>query len=816
MKTKLQIDFEYQSHKAAVARLEKQLREAKDKYYFSSSLQARTTIDSFVLPTADAITDWFESALKGRAKTTATVCVAQDMIDWMEFVKPEVIAAITLKSVFDLHGVYDKMTVAKAANFVGTRIEDEARFRFYEIISPEEVVQRMRRRASEAGSSPSYRRISTKINTERSLVNQHDFTDDKLWSDWSSDYRCAIGLSLIELCRSLGIVETQLVKRGKKSYKFLDLSPEVAQLQSEMFDNCCEVSYLKWPLIDKPLPWQHQPGEARTNTTGGYHTDSYREQLPLCRGRHYRSEFGEKSLQFLNSISDTAWSIDHRILGFAQKLLDKEQSLGSFKVLFRDPRLEESMPRALTQLPTDHEERKQWKRDKSDLHERFAEQRRKTVRSRQSVGIAHQFLKQPRFYLSWSNDYRGRVYAQQPWLSPHSTDAEKALIRFADGCKLDTRGEWWAAQAIGAAYLGSRLNFAERVKWTYDNSELISQVASEPLGSIPELEKAKEPWTFLQLCFEWHEVVLTKRQHLWHIPVGADATASGLQLLSSMLRDETGMTHSNVLPPSDSAAPPKDSYMEVLRIARELAIQKPETAHLAEHLVHRAIGKTTMVMLYGAKFITVRDRVKAALMDVACGPGVETLYPSVLGKEDLSAITRLVQAASAEVFPAAFKALEWLAKLAKIAVQNGSTEFEWTTPSDDTIRLREYKYKSIDIRTSHLGKVTVPLGKDGPDTKRIQSACPPSYIHSWDASLLKVAFTDWSRPIAVIHDCLKVHPIDMDAALENVRKGFYKVCQGDPLSDLADSLGVTTEQLPRLPQGTGELSQVLDSVYLFN
>ena len=214
--------------------------------------------------------------------------------------------------------------------------------------------------------------------------------------------------------------------------------------------------------------------------------------------------------------------------------------------------------------------------------------------------------------------------------------------------------------------------------------------------------------------------------------------------------------------------------MEVLRIARELAVQNPDTTHLAEHLVHRAIGKTTMVMLYGAKFITVRDRVKAALMDVPCGSGgTETLYPSVLGKEDLSSMTRLVQAASAEVFPAAFEALEWLAKLAKIAVQNGSTEFEWTTPSDDIIRLREYKYKSIDIRTSHLGKVTVPLGTDGPDTNRIQSACPPSYIHSWDASLLKVAFTDWQRPIVVIHDCLKVQPVDMDAALGNVRKGFY-------------------------------------------
>ena len=51
MKTKLQIDFEYQSLKAAVPRLEKQLRGVKDKYYFSSSPQSRTTIDSFVLPT---------------------------------------------------------------------------------------------------------------------------------------------------------------------------------------------------------------------------------------------------------------------------------------------------------------------------------------------------------------------------------------------------------------------------------------------------------------------------------------------------------------------------------------------------------------------------------------------------------------------------------------------------------------------------------------------------------------------------------------------------------------------------------------------
>ena len=57
----------------------------------------------------------------------------------------------------------------------------------------------------------------------------------------------------------------------------------------------------------------------------------------------------------------------------------------------------------------------------------------------------------------------------------------------------------------------------------------------------------------------------------------------------------------------------------------------------------------------------------------------------------------------------------------------------------------------------------------------------------------------------------------MDAALENIRRGFYKVCEGDPLADLAEiPLGVTEEHLPRLAKGNGELTEVLDSIYMFN
>ena len=240
-----------------------------------------------------------------------------------------------------------------------------------------------------------------------------------------------------------------------------------------------------------------------------------------------------------------------------------------------------------------------------------------------------------------------------------------------------------------------------------------------------------------------------------------------------------------------------------------MAACRPDTAHLVEHMNSRSIGKTTMVMLYGATFVTVRDRVIKVFID-------EGLYPETVSKKDCGEITKLVQAASRKVFPAGFAALDWLAKLAKAAVKNGSTEFSWTTPSNDLIKIREYHYDSHDIRTSHLGKVRIATGAGEPDTQKIKTSLAPNYIHSFDQSLLKVSFSDWDKPIAVIHDCIKVLPSDMDAALDRIRRGFHTICQGNPLDKLATELGVDEEQLPRLKQGNGDLTKVLDSIYLFN
>ena len=74
-------------------------------------------------------------------------------------------------------------------------------------------------------------------------------------------------------------------------------------------------------------------------------------------------------------------------------------------------------------------------------------------------------------------------------------------------------------------------------------------------------------------------------------------------------------------------------------------------------------------------------------------------------------------------------------------------------------------------------------------------------------SYLKSAFRDWDQTVALIHDCLKILPNDMDRAMERIKKGFVHVSSDDPLAPFADDLQVAEEELLRLKIGIWETNQ---------
>ena len=803
--------FEIENHYRAVKRMEREVQNAKNKAYFSSTEQARASISTWALPLAEQLQEWIDKHNKARASTKVSVVACPEIQEWFKIVDPNVVSVILLKSVFDAHGVHDKLTLPKLAQMIGTRLEDEARFRFYEITAPPEVVKAAWDRVQKAGSTPRYRRLSTKIITEK-MLDTLGVDPESKWKPWSDHYRITMGLALVEFLFAQGLITKTLGRSGRKTTNYVDLSPETKAVQDHLFHKMTEMSYLAYPLIEPPLPWVSEIGEARDNTSGGYHTDFIREQLTLCRGRYYKSKFGQKSIDFLNLLGNVPLTLYPPTVDLATQCRDKGYTIGSMINLHRDPRLDLPMPERLTELEKDHPDRKGWRDEMKALHRNHEELRRKSVRSRQAVTMAQEYLQHPTFYLSWSNDYRGRVYSQQPWLNPQTTDMEKSLLAFKEGHKLDDRGELWAAQAVGAAFLGSTKAFADRTIWTLENKELIKAIADDPLGTQGYWSDCKEPWTFIQLALEWNAVVLEREKDLWNVPVGADATASGLQLLSSMLRDPIGMKYANVTPPEDPYAPPQDSYLAVLGLARQMAAQKPETQHLVEHMIHRNIGKVTMVHLYGATHGTIRNRIVDVFMKLK-----QYGRDKAVTWEMCDQMAHLVANAAKQVFPKAYEALDWLQKLARIAAQNGATDFKWFTPTDDQINLQIFESNTVRINTSHLGKVTIPTGRSKElAMNKMKAAFPPGFIHSYDAALLKTAFNDWKHPLAVIHDCIRVLPNHVDEAHNNIRQAFISVCAGDPLARLADDLKVTEDQLPRLTQGDQNLDAVLDSPYLFN
>ena len=275
-----------------------------------------------------------------------------------------------------------------------------------------------------------------------------------------------------------------------------------------------------------------------------------------------------------------------------------------------------------------------------------------------------------------------------------------------------------------------------------------------------------------------------------------------------MRRDSIGMKYAKLLEPETDNSPPEDAYMKVLDVAKEIANDDSNYSQVIKYLKFRSVGKpAVMLSVYGGSTYSISQDIREALSE-------EEIFPD---RAELNRLTKLILQASKKVFPAAYEALDWLKLLAKQAHRNGSESLMWTTPTKDLIHCIKH---SIDIETVYLafnGKISVgDFNTAVVSLKDEVSAFPPAFVHCYDAALLKESFNDWQHPITVIHDCIRVLPSDMDKALDRVRDGFTSITSGDPLARLADDLGVSEDDLLRLPQLDGDLGEVLKSRYMFN
>ncbi len=781
--------------KELIATLEKW----EDRNYYSTTDAARWTLQDTIGAYRKALVEETELNITKATGSSVIWRLCREMKTLIDYLGDGVISVYAIKSIFDYYARAKAHAIAvDVASAIGSRLESEVHHRWSQSLDTD-IASTARRSAAMPLSNPHFRVKRTKHLVKKKAnkkgVEQFD--------SWSPTLKNNIGIYLMDIATKIGLIHWDHVK-DKNKQRSIIYADDLVRIFNSYEDPLIAEAYKSFPLIDIPKEWITEEKPARLNISGGYHLPQLRKINSMCRSFHSNSTFGAKAVDLLNTLQQTAWRVDQRILEVAEQLAERRISIGSYEVIpFDRPPGGGAAPH----IVADKELHREWKHKQTELHTVYLEWVNKTTRSRTAVSMAKEY-KYKTFFLSWSLDWRGRFYTQQSWLTLESTDFERSLIKFRDGCKITNDSMTWCKAALGAAFNGTRISFNERIRWTEDNQELIESIARDPLSTLKEWEAAKEPWQFLQLCFEWFDVVISGNEKFWKVAIGADSTASGFQLLSAMRRDPIGMKYANLLPPESDDAAPEDAYMKVLEIAGEIAKNDIKFASVTCYLKYRCVGKgALMLSVYGGSHSSIRDKIKEGLE----GEKVEIQW------QNLNALTTLVNRAAKQVFPEAFKALDWLKKLAKAHHQQGATTIEWSTPTGDSIHCIKNKMEKERIKTAYNGEVVIAdFNTKEFDLAKQVSAFAPSFVHCYDAALLKEAFSDWQHPIASIHDCIRVLPADMDRAMDRIRDGFVSIVAGDPLAKLADDLGIGDCELKRLPQLDQDLASVQQSRYMFN
>ena len=551
-----------------------------------------------------------------------------------------------------------------------------------------------------------------------------------------------------------------------------------------------EWSWLSWPMLTPPLTWE-------LNQNGGYLNPGARpaiRRLVASRGgghgrtlTMHREELGATpALQALNRAQQVPYRLNETVLVVARELMTQRQSVGKFKV---------SEPLEVppyTGDPDSEEELKAWKRESTRLHDENALLIQKNFQTREVLHVAEK-VKGQDFWLPWFFDFRGRMYPKA-WPSfVQGTDFDKSLIQFAEAGPVVP---YWLAFQVATTWGLTKATMEERQKWVEENLSLIYEVGDDPLSSITLWEAADEPWQFMAACIEYTECVRDGRRTS-SLPIGVDATCSGIQHLAALTQDRSAASLVNVLPTER----PADAYKVVAEKANSLL---PEGSPV---LNRGHVKRVVMTLPYGLTRHSARDYLR------------EEVPKDTMGELTLSELTTAVFCeAIPAVLPGPCAVMANLKAMAKKAIE-GKESIVWTSPSGFVVRQAYTKDTTTRVRTLLHGEVikskafNLKYVTEDVSLARHQQGIAPNFVHSLDAALLHLTFCNETRPFTLIHDCVLMRSCDINYIQQRLRREFVTMYELPLLEKFSEDIGVP------IPEGTMvntfEPREALNSPYLF-
>ncbi len=462
-----------------------------------------------------------------------------------------------------------------------------------------------------------------------------------------------------------------------------------------------------------------------------------------------------------------------------------------------------------------------WKRAATAYYSSIKEWRGKV---REVSGFIRVSSKQPHdLWFPMFFDKRGRWYYRGA-PNPQGSDLSKASLHFGRKKPLGERGLYWLKVHIANCFGFDKDRFDVRAKWTDTHWGSIQNALDEP-ENHPDVWGTDAPWCMFSAAWELREALRSGNPAAYEtgIPVHMDATCSGLQHFSAILRDPVGGGYTNLYDAHPEFMGPKqDIYGKVAQNALQaIQLDSEDSDHEKARIalwwlgtgIPRGMAKTpVMTYVYGA---TLQGTVSFVQDYVEGELGLR--WPDGVRPYDYAAYAaKKLFAGIAATVPAAADAMRWLRAVAK--QQPKGQRMEWRSPTGFLVQHDYQDYDEVSVKLRSCGVTEAIVREYNEDTKSLpmQNAVSPNFVHALDAShltLTSLKLKQHGADIVGIHDSYGTHACDVDTMHAEIRASFVEMYRKDNVLSnfLWDVNGVGETPM----RGTLDLMQVFDSEFFF-
>lgn len=577
-------------------------------------------------------------------------------------------------------------------------------------------------------------------------------------------------------------------------------------------------------MISPPLRWERIVG-------GGFHTEKRQLKYPLIRVggrvrhkhiREYRKAMSADTMpnffEPINYLQSIPYSMSEDMYDTVKDIW--QEGGGVLKVPKKAPPVKPVFPHAEGwnkegASEADMEVFNRWKRQTFNWHNDLREHKSMAWEMHSFNKVVGMARGKPVWNAMFA-DTRGRLYYRGA-CSPQGSDATKAVVHFARKKPLGRRGVYWLKVHIANCFGFDKKKFKERAAWTDQHWEHLLHGATDPSNSDVYRANNDAPLMAVAAVRELAAAYASGNPETFEsgIIVHMDATCSGLQHLSAMLRDPVGGRYVNLVPGGDEKA---DIYARVAHLAMMQIERDAEGGHTCGMLwqalgVSRKLAKgPVMTYVYGATLRSVAD----GIGDFLDEQGYSAKDTGVPFMKMCMYLAKLLFKAIEDTVPAAAALMRWLKDVVRHHDRTQPVVF--TTPHGLRVHhdYPDEEQTRVRVRSCGVEYVVMYQQLETSKTTRMQNAIAPNFVHAMDACHLSMTtqrMAELDLDMAVIHDSFGTHPCDVDAMHECIRAAFIELYSAnDVLLNFAIDTG-TSILAPT--KGDLDLSTLMDSEFFF-